>query len=81
MDWLLVQVGKSYRITYPNQRRGARDEGKVARVVRALPIGDFELEFPSGRKVTYHGTWLEPAAGSDAATSRPEPNPDFSETH
>lgn len=67
MDWTLVRVGGSYRITYPNQRRGARDEGKVARVVRALPSGDFELEFPSGRKAMYHGSWLEPVAKAGAA--------------
>lgn len=60
MDWTQVIVGQSYVITYKNSHNDKRHEGKVARVVKSLPMGDFELKFANGKMARYHGTWLEP---------------------
>lgn len=62
MNWTSVKVGDYYRITYPNKYHDKRHFGRVVRAVRAIPMGDFELAFPNGVKVTYHGSWLEPVS-------------------
>ena len=60
MNWLDIEVGLEYRITYPNENNDKRHEGKVATVVRAMPMGDFVLKFKNGKTTIYHGSWLEP---------------------
>ena len=60
MESTSVKVGGYYRITYPNKHNDDRHFGRVVKAVRALPMGDFELEFKNGVKVTYHCTWLAP---------------------